>query len=71
MIFSRKPAGMVLKKLTHDYFLKHNIIIINLCDNDFKRIIYDNANFLEVIQEKIQTIKHNITTKPEVHKLYR
>lgn len=71
IIFSRKKRAKTCKILEREYFLKDNIIIINLCNDDYKRIIDEKENFLDVIQEKVQNIKNNFSTDPEQHKLYR
>lgn len=71
ILFSRKQAAKTCKDLARQYFLKDNIIIINIYDDDLDRIINKRENFLNVLQEKIQYIKNNIITPPEKHKLYR
>lgn len=71
IIVSRLEPTGPCKILAREYFLLDKIIIINICDEDLKRIIYNKANFLDVLQEKIQTIKRSISTDPEKHKLYR
>lgn len=71
IIFSRLSATKPCFDLARQYFLKDKIIIINIDDNDMYRIVYDEENFLDVIQEKIQHVKSNIITKPEKHMLYR
>lgn len=71
IFFSRKPFpkrwGTTLQR---EAFKFDNIIIINFCDADFK-LIKDGYNFLTLVQEKIQTIKANISTDPDKHNLYR
>lgn len=71
ILFSRKKAAKTCKDLARQYFLKDNIIIINIFNYDLNRIIIKNANFLDVLQEKIQYVKNNFSTDPEKHKLYR
>ncbi|WP_321994173.1 hypothetical protein [Clostridium butyricum] len=70
ILVSRENIARTCKDLARQYFLKDNIIIINICDIDLKRIIDEKANFLDVLQEKIQTLKNNITTPSEKHNLY-
>ncbi|BDU83482.1 hypothetical protein [Clostridium perfringens] len=71
ILFSRLSIASTCFDLARQYFLKDKIIIINIDDNDLHRIVYDEENFLDVIQEKIQQVKNNIKTKPEKHMLYR
>ncbi len=71
ILFSRKKAAITCTNLAREYFLKNNIIIINIHDDDLDRIINRRENFLDVLQEKIQHVKNNIVTSPEKHKLYR
>lgn len=71
ILFSRLSITSTCFDLARQYFLKDGIIIINIDDNDLHRIVYDEENFLDVIQEKIQQVKNNIKTKPEKHMLYR
>lgn len=71
IIFSRNPITSTCIDLARQFFLRDNIVIINVNDSDLERIIYDNENFLDVLQEKIQYVKGNFTTAPEKHKLYR
>lgn len=47
------------KLLAWESYLKHNIIIINLCDDDFKNIIYHKANLLDVIHNKCIYTRNN------------
>lgn len=70
IIFTRKPFPKAWRALQREAFQLENIIIINFCDKDFE-LIKNGANFLTLLQEKIQTIKVFITTAPEKHKLYR
>lgn len=70
ILFSRKKAAKTWKELSRDAFVMHNSLIINFSDEDFK-LIKEGANFLTLIQEKIQTIKNSISTDPKVHELYR
>ncbi|WP_026887735.1 hypothetical protein [Clostridium beijerinckii] len=71
IIASRLEPTGTCKTLAREFFLNDRIIIINICDKDLKRIIFEKANLLELLQEKIQTIKNNISTDPDKHKLYR
>lgn len=71
IIASRLEPTSTCKTLAREFFLNDRIIIINICDNDLKRIIFEKANLLDVLQEKIQTVKNNISTDPDRHKLYR
>ena len=71
IIVSRLKPATTCNILAREFFLQDRIIIVNICDEDLKRIIFDKSNLLDVLQEKIQTIKTNISTDPEKHKLYR
>lgn len=71
ILVSRRNIAKTCKDLARQYFLRDKIIIINICDDDFHRIINKGANLLDVIQEKIQYVKNNIITDPDKHKLYR
>lgn len=70
ILFSRKKVAKTWKELSRDAFVMHNSLIINFSDEDFN-LIKEGANFLTLIQEKIQTIKNSISTDPRVHELYR
>lgn len=71
IIVSRLEPAKTCKVLTREFFLQDKIIILNISDKDLKRIIFEKSNLLDVLQEKIQTIKNSISTDPEKHKLYR
>lgn len=71
IIVSRLKPAKTCEILAREFFLQDEIIIVNICDEDLKRIIFDTSNLLDVLQEKIQTIKTSISTNPEEHKLYR
>ena len=71
ILFSRMPITKTCEDLARQYFLVDQIVIINISDTDMNRIIYEEANLLDLLQEKIQHIKGNFTTKPEKHMLYR
>lgn len=71
ILVSRKPITSKCKDLATQYFLKDNIIIINFSDKDLKDIIESERNLLDLLQEKIQTVKSNIITSPDKHKLYQ
>lgn len=71
IIVSRLEPTKPCKKLAREFFLQDGSIIVNICDEDLKRIIFNKSNLLDVLQEKIQTIKTNISTDPKEHKLYR
>lgn len=70
IIFSRKKVARTWKDLCRDAFKYENIIIINFYDDDYN-LIKSGENFLNLAQEKIQTLKQLISTPPEKHKLYR
>lgn len=71
ILVSRDEIAKTCKDLARQYFLRDNIIIINISDKDLKNIVNKKVNFLDLLQEKIQMIKNNISTLPEKHKLYR
>ena len=71
ILVSRKEVPATCKRLARDYFLRENIIIINLYDEDLKDILYDNVNLLDRVQEKIQEVKGNFSTNVTKHCLYR
>lgn len=70
IMISRLPATEPCRQLAREFFLKDRVIIINIYDEDLRKIIYDNVNLLDLIQEKIQYVKNDIITKSEDHKLY-
>lgn len=70
IIFSRKKVANTWKILCKDAFKYENIIIINFYNDDYE-LIKNGENFLNLVQEKIQTLKASISTPPEKHNLYR
>jgi len=70
ILFSREDAARTCKIIAREKFLQNNIILINICGKDLNEIV-NKRNFLILLQEKIQTIKLDIRTKPEDHLLYK
>lgn len=71
IIISRLPPTDPCNQLAREFFLRDNVIIINICNEDLNKLIYNNTNLLDLIQEKIQYVKNDISTTPEKHKLYQ
>ncbi|MDM0577831.1 hypothetical protein QTH63_08625 [Clostridium perfringens] len=71
ILVSRLKPAITCETIARENFLRDNIVIINLCNEDLKDILYNGTNLLDRIQEKIQAIKGNFSTAPDAHKLYR
>lgn len=71
ILVSRLKPASTCETIARENFLRDNIVIINLCDEDLKDILYNGTNLLDRIQEKIQAVKGNFSTAPDAHKLYR
>ena len=62
ILVSRLECTRTCINLAREYFLSDNIIIINITLDELQKVIFENTNLLELIQEKIQAIKNNVHT---------
>ncbi len=60
MIISRIKWAATCDDLAWEKYLKHGIVVVNLYDDDYKSIIYDKKNLLDIIHNKyIDLVTHS------------
>ncbi len=70
IIVSKKSPPKTFLKLSRDYFLSNDIIIISLCGDDIENMLSSKGNLLEIIERKISEIQLNATVDLKKAGLY-